>query len=94
MAIDPKIDLKAAFEGREVKAQPQVGEVPERIRNHAPEPVLRPGGSWSRQADAVDQRVREAQDAAKAENEWAARIKATQRHDTGMRMAFRRSAKM
>lgn len=93
MAIDPKIDLKAAFEGREVKAQqPQPGNVPEQIKQHAPEPVLRPGGGWTRQADAVDQRVREEQDAAKAKNEWAGRL--TARHRLGVRMAFSRSAKL
>jgi hypothetical protein len=90
MAIDPKIDLKAAFEGREAKQQPETGEVPERIRQHAPRPSLRPTGSWKARADAVDQRVREAQDAAKAKNEWANRN--TVRHKPGLKMSFRRSA--
>jgi hypothetical protein len=91
MAIDPKIDLKAAFEGREAKTQPETGEVPERIKNHTPRPALRPTGSWKARADAVDQRVREAQDAAKARQEWASRVKV--RHKESMNMSFRRSAR-
>lgn len=46
MAINPEVDLKAAFERREARA------------------------------DAVDERVRDAHDAEKAKNEWAARIQA------------------
>lgn len=90
MTIKSDLDLEAAFAGREQKAEAQTVEVPERIKNHAPKPALRPSGSWAAGADAVDQRVREAQDAAKARNEWAARIRTGKRR--GMGMAFRRSA--
>jgi hypothetical protein len=92
MAMKTDVDAKAAFAGREAKANAATGEIPERIRQHAPKPVLRPGGSWAALADAVDQRVREAQDAAKAEAEWAARIRSGRRRGRGMGMAFRRSA--
>jgi hypothetical protein len=91
MPRDLRRDLKAAFDGREIKGQPQTGEVPERIKNHAPAPVLRPGGSWKARADAVDQKVREAQDAAKARKEWAARIKTERKQSMGM--SFRRRAR-
>lgn len=92
MTIKTDIDLKAAFEGRETKAKEHAGEVSERIRNDAPRPALKPSGSWKARADAVDQRVREEQDAAKAKNEWAARTRRTRRRGMGMGMAFRRSA--
>ena len=91
MLHNPDPDLKAAFAGRALTAEPQNGEVPERIKKHAPKPVLRPGGSWKARADAVDQRVREAQDAAKARKEWAARIKTA--HKQSMGMSFRRRAR-
>lgn len=91
MTIKTEVDLKAAFENRE-RAHAQAPEVPERIKNHAPAPVLRPGGSWKARADAVDQRVREAHDAEKAKNEWAARLRPGHRRGKGMGMAFRRSA--
>ena len=91
MPRDPRPDLRAAFEGREVKAEPQTGEVPEQIKKHAPKPVLRPGGSWRARADAVDQKVREAQDAAKARKEWAARIKTERKQSMGM--SFKRRAR-
>jgi hypothetical protein len=66
--------------------------VPERIKADAPKQTLRPSGSWKARADAVDQRVREAQDAAKAKNEWAARIKTGRKRGMGMGMSFRHSA--
>lgn len=73
MTIKTDVDLKAAFQERDAAAETPAGDVPERIRKHAPTPVLRPDGSWRAAADAVDQRVREAEDAAKARREWAAR---------------------
>ena len=91
MSPKPRPGLKAAFEGRENKGESQTGEVPPRIKKHAPAPVLRPGGSWKARADAVDQKVREAQDAAKARKEWAARIKTV--HKQSMGMSFRRRAR-
>jgi hypothetical protein len=91
MSIKTNVDLKAAFEGREVKAPAQAGDLPARIREDAPTPALRPGGSWKQRAAAIDQAVREARDAAKAKKEWAARIKP--RHRRSMGMAFRMSAK-
>jgi len=91
MTIDPKIDVKRAFGGKEQKAAtPVPPDVPERIKQDAPKPVLRPGGSWAARADAVDQAVREGQDADKARNEWRARIKV--RRSRGMGMGFRRAA--
>lgn len=92
MTIKTELDPKAAFEARETKPESQTGEVPERIRQHAPKPVLRPDGAWAALADAVDQRVREAQDAAKAKSEWTARVRTERRRGMGMGMAFRRSA--
>ncbi len=83
-------DLAGAFAGREGKAQ--APDVPERIKAHAHAPELRPEGSWRARADAVDQAVREAQEAAKAKNDWAKRIK-TER-GLSMGMAFRRGAKL
>ena len=91
MSREPRPDLKAAFEGRESKGEPQTGEVPPRIKKHAPAPVLRPGGSWKARADAVDQKVREAEDAAKARKEWAARIKTMRKQSMGM--SFKRRAR-
>lgn len=91
MPRDPLPDLGAAFGGRESKAKPQTGEVPEQIKKHAPEPVLRPGGCWKARADAVDQKVREAQDAAKARHEWRSRIKTERKESMGM--SFKRRAK-
>ena len=74
MTIKTDVELKAAFAGREIKPEVTAPEVPERIKKEAPKPVLRPGGSWAPMADAVDQSVRESQDATKArQNEWAAR---------------------
>lgn len=75
MATDRDLDLKAAFSGRESSAQGRSGALPERIRKDAPTPVLRPDGSWKARADAVDCNVREAREATKARNEWAARLK-------------------
>jgi hypothetical protein len=91
MAKDQGADLKAEFEGREAKVQTQAGEVPERIRQHVPTPVLRPDGSWKARADAVDQTVRETQEAAKAKNEWAARMKTGPRRTKGKGMKRSRS---
>jgi hypothetical protein len=90
MSIKTNVDLKAAFEGREVKVPERSGDVPERIRQDAPKPALQPGGSWKARAVGIDQAVREARDAAKAKREWAARIKP--RHRRSMGMAFRMSA--
>ncbi len=91
MTIDPKADVRAAFDGKDRKAVPSPPEVPERIRQDAPKPVLRPGGSWAARADAIDQAVRENQDAAKAKKEWTARIK--RKSGRGMGRGFRHSAK-
>lgn len=71
MTIKNDIDLSGEFSMPERTDGEH--EIPERIKRHAPTPVLRPGGSWAKQADAVDQRVREQQDAAKARREWAKR---------------------
>jgi hypothetical protein len=91
MTIKTNVDLRAAFEGREVKAAPpQVGEVPERIANHAPRMDLRPEGAMKASADAVDQRVREALDAKRAERQQAYQIRL--RHRLSMRNSFNRSA--
>jgi hypothetical protein len=74
MTIETDVNLRAAFTGAPGKTPEPAPEVPERIRKDAPRPALRPGGSWAPLAGAVDQNVREAQDAAKArQNEWAAR---------------------
>ena len=48
-------------------------EVPERIRQHAPVPALKPGGGWSAQRDQVEQSAREQNEAQKAKAKWAAR---------------------
>ena len=80
MTIKCRTDVKAAFErgGVQAKAEPAAApEVPERIRTHAPQPALRPGGSWKARADAHDRALREAQEAEKAKSRWAARMKAT-----------------
>lgn len=73
MSIETDVDLGAAFEGRDQKpgaAAPQH----ERTKWGAPKPTLRPTGSWRRMADAVDQNVRESEDAAAARrNEWKTR---------------------
>jgi hypothetical protein len=90
VTIKTDIDLKAAFKGRETNPATGAGDIPERIKNHAPAPALRPGGGWKARADAIDRRVREGQDAAKARREWAGRIRA--RHKPGMRMSFTRSS--
>tara|TARA_R110002124_G_scaffold183401_4_gene350833 strand:- start:57909 stop:58208 length:300 start_codon:yes stop_codon:yes gene_type:complete len=95
MTIDPKCDVKRAFEGTDKVETPAAPEVPERIKQDAPKPVLRPGGSWAARADAIDQAVREQQDAARAKNDegkngWAARIK--RKSGRGLGMGFRRSA--
>jgi hypothetical protein len=89
MTIKADIDLKAAFDKRDAAEQAPIGDVPERIKKHAPTPVLRPDGSMRRAADAVDQRVREAEDAAKAEREWAA--PRDMRRGFGMGYSFARS---
>lgn len=91
MTIDTKTDLAAAFAGREVKTEPEAPDVPERIKQHAPQPALRPGGGWKARADAIDRRIRESGDAEKAKADWASRIKTTRKQ--GMGYAFRRSAK-
>lgn len=62
----------------------EVPDVPERIRKHAPQPVLRPDGAWRAMADQVDQQVREALDAQKAKHEW------DQRLEDGVRRARKR----
>ena len=74
-----------------VPGAPEVPEVPERIRNDAPNPVLRPGGSWAAWADSVDQTVRERQDAAKAKSEWRTNNK--KKTGRGRFMGFNHSAK-
>lgn len=91
MAIDPKFDVRQVFKTADSKTEQAVPEVPEHIKKHAPKPVLRPGGSWAADADAVDQRVREQQDAAKAQNKWNAGVK--RKPGRGMRMGFRHSVK-
>ena len=54
-------------------------EVPEKIKRHAPRPVLRPDGSWRRMADQVDRILEEKQDADRARNAWSARLDASRR---------------
>jgi hypothetical protein len=67
--------LRRKFSGAEAGApKPEQPEVPERIRKHAPQPVLRPDGAWTAMADEVDRQVREELDARKAENEWEQRL--------------------
>lgn len=88
MTIRTDVNLKAAFEGREAKVEAAVRpEVPERIRQHAPAPVLRPKRSLAALADAVDRQVREAQDAQKARQEEQDRRKA-QRRGKAVGMGF------
>ena len=77
MTIKTDVKLDDAFAGKSAKAETEsAAAVPERIRRHAPAPVLRPDGGWKARADAVDRRVREQQEAQKARNEWAARQQA------------------
>lgn len=64
--------------GREGKkalelCQKALGGVPERIKSHAPEPTLRPGGSMTAAADKVDRKVREDQEA------WKAKLRESRR---------------
>lgn len=89
MTIKTDVDLDAAFGGREIRKTQEGVTVPERIRTDAPRPALRPGGDWATRAAAVDQAVREAQDAEKARNEWAQRQTVT--HKPGMKLSFNRS---
>ena len=87
MGIDDKETLKQAF--HDGKSAPKAGEaqvpeqVPDRIKQDAPTPVLKPRGSWRARADAVDRSVREEQEAAKAKNEWAKRLKANLKQNQG-----------
>lgn len=67
--------LKARFEAAQADktartAEPP-GEVPERIRRHAPHPQLRPDGAMRAAADAVDRAVYEEQDARAARRAWS-----------------------
>lgn len=74
MTIKTDVKLGDAFAGKAAQQQSETtADVPERIRRHAPAPVLRPDGSWKARADEVDRRVREQQEAQRARNEWAAR---------------------
>lgn len=73
MTIRTDVKLNDAFAGKTAKQEAETAAVPERIRRHAPAPVLRPDGSWKARAEEVDRRVREQQEAQKARNEWAAR---------------------
>lgn len=67
--------LRREFSAAQSDAQkPEAPEVPERIRKHAPQPVLRPDGAWRAMADQVDQQVREEMDAQKAKHEWEQRL--------------------
>jgi len=91
MTIDPKADVKKAFDAKDRPAAESAPDMPERIKNDAPKPVLRPGGSWAARAAEVDQSVREQQDAEKAKNDWTSRIK--RKSGRGMGMSFRHSAK-
>ena len=92
MPLDQSLKVSPVFADPQRRDPPPAqGEVPERIRTHAPEPELKPEGSWRARADAMDRAVRERQEAEKASNEWAARVKV--RHRPGMRMAFTRSAR-
>lgn len=99
MPLDDVPDLRPVFEGKEIKAPDTPGEVPERIRTDKLAPVLKPGGSWTSAAAAVDQAARERADAEKAKREWAADTKTGWTTGTGagqkssMRHSFRRSAK-
>ncbi len=76
MTIKTDVNLGDAFAGKTVKQDTETAAVPERIRRHAPAPVLRPDGGWKARADEVDRRVREQQEAQRARNEWAARRQA------------------
>lgn len=89
MAIESDVKVRAAFQGKEAKAQKEAPHVPERIRRHAPEPILRPGDSWAARADEVDRRVREGREAAQAKESWKERRPAKRQ---GIRSSFGRSA--
>lgn len=89
MWIKSKVNLRAAFEGREVKEAPSPAAVPERIRKDAPEPALRPGGSLSAQADEVDRRIRERKEAEVAKKKWLKQTSA--KEGERLRARFRRS---
>jgi hypothetical protein len=85
--------LSDAFPGtRTERAAPQGAA--QAARTEAPQPALRPGGSWKARADHVDRRVHEQQEAAKARREWAARAKARQAKREGrvLTPVFRRGA--
>lgn len=90
MTIDPKTDVKSAFDSKDQTAAAKPAEMSERIRKDAPKPVLRPGGSWAARAAEIDQSVRENQDAQKAKQGWAARVQPKAKR--GMGTAFRHSA--
>jgi hypothetical protein len=99
MSIETDVDLKAAFEGREQKAGAAAPHH-ERTKWDKPKPALRPTGSWRRMADAVDQAVRESQDAAAArrnewktrpDNEWSAGMKG-HRRGKGFGYGYRRGS--
>ncbi len=63
-----------------------IPEVPDKIKRHAPRPVLRPDGSLRRMADEVDRMVEERHDAAKARNEWAERLSSSRKRGLGYRI--------
>lgn len=94
MTIKTDVKLNDAFTGK-TAAKPEAAihaDVPERIRRHAPVPVLRPDGNWKARADEVDRRLREQKEAQKARNEWAARRQQAQPART-LKTKFGRSVK-
>jgi hypothetical protein len=64
----------------------KIPEPPEKIKRHAPRPVLRPGGNWRRMADQVDRMVEEKHDADRARDVWSARLDASQKRGLGYRI--------
>jgi hypothetical protein len=64
----------------------KIPEVPDKIKRHAPRPVLRPDGSWRKMADQVDRMVEETHDADRARNAWSTRLDASRRRGLGYRI--------
>lgn len=75
--------LKRAFDTKDEKRPPQAQKAPEGIKTEKPAPALKPGGGWRTRAAEVDQRVREAEDAERAQNNWNRRLKDSLRHGKG-----------
>ena len=68
------VDLSRQFTAKNSDEQQKTVEVPERIKKHKPEPVLKPDGSWRARADALDRTIYEGNEAKKAKSDWAKRI--------------------